>query len=411
MIFTLFMFLYILKEYITRFGVINGECYVSWCKNVLPFCKWSLGWKQYVKDSSNRNDYKYKKRIVILSNHQNMIDFVHLQYFVSNNFPEHIPVFVINNRYSSVPLYGRYVDKFTIPIHGDITKDSITIERKINELKDKKVVIILFPEGKIYEKENIDKSNSWCKKQNIENYTNVLCPRTKGLYTIINKFKPDVMLQSYLTYSDDIHHEKGKQYTDFINGNLPRIANLDIRKINMDTFKLNTIEEFTNTFYAYWRGVDTILIETYEKYKKIHTSFLENKYILHDYMIPYNQITWVSSKYNLVFIPFAFWVHGFWYGILALSLLFTSYQYHVLKKWLWVDVSVALTTACVSLYLSKHTITRIFLLYGLLMYGLHKSFKYLFNIREKDASYFLHSSLHAIGSSHILVEFLMNSLV
>jgi hypothetical protein len=54
--------------------------------------------------------------------------------------------------------------------------------------------IFIFPEGTLFYKPMIEKSNDICKKLNIKNFKNVLCPKING-YNCINK----ILRPKYIT--------------------------------------------------------------------------------------------------------------------------------------------------------------------------------------------------------------------
>lgn len=413
-LFIFICYLLFIKEYIYSFGKLEFNNLQRFSIELMNYCKWIMGWEQIVHTKCLDNELvqlRETNKILLISNHQNMIDFVHLQYFISVNFPMHKMLFVINSGYKSVPFFGKYMDNLAIPIEGNYAVDKQIIEKKINCHKDEKVILVLFPEGKIIHKENVKKSIEWCKNNNIKSYTHTLAPRTKGIYTVLRSFNPDTVLQSYISYCDDIHHSKGVEYIDFINGNLPRICNITIKKANLlINMSYHSFSTFEKKFYTYWRKIDRFIRKQYKRYENKHIQFEKDKHMFHDYVIPMNEITWVSSKYNLLFLPFAFMTHGFWYGMLAVLLLVTSYQYHVFKKWKYIDIIVACSTLTISFYLSKHNHSKIFLLYGVFLYILYKFFMKYLHVKEKDTTYFFHSGLHALGTTHIFVEFLLDTI-
>ncbi len=66
--------------------------------------------------------------------------------------------------------------------------------------------VFIFPEGTLFYKPMIDKSNQICKENNIKKYKNVLCPKTNGFNTLKQILKPKYITNITLKY---IFEKKG----------------------------------------------------------------------------------------------------------------------------------------------------------------------------------------------------------
>ena len=72
--------------------------------------------------------------------------------------------------------------------------ESIRLNTNINSS------VFIFPEGTLYYKPMIEKSNQICRKNNIEKYFNVLCPKANGFNTLKEILKPKYITNITLKY-------------------------------------------------------------------------------------------------------------------------------------------------------------------------------------------------------------------
>lgn len=405
MLFLLINYFIAVREYIASFGDVTKQEHARWALDLMKYCEWALGWSQ----QSTPIHVKTPNRILFLSNHQNMCDFAHVQYYLFKHFPQHRILFIMHKRYKDMPLFDKGIRKHIL-LEGTYETDQHEISTKLDQYKHENLVVVLFPEGKIYHDTNITKSIQWCETNNIKPYTTTLCPRVKGIRLVVDQLDPTCILQNHIVYGDDIHHTKGTEYMHFVNGNLPRHAEMTIKDVTYikDYFKKEPCEDL---FYEYWHTVDVEVTKQYNQFKEMHEQFHKNKHIFHDYMVEKNHVNWVSSKYMVLLLPIGFANHGILFGLLSCILLFTSYNYHVYRKNKLFDMTIAFSIILSSYYLSKHRITHIYLAITCLLYILNKAQEYLFQTHDTHMSVFLHSTLHAIGVNHILVEFLLNFLI
>ena len=168
-----------------------------------------------VKINSNGIEINPDK-VLLISNHSKLIDYITLHTVLTRKYPNHLPVFVSVDKVKKIPYYGSIFAKNYIIINRKDTETSISdMIQKCKKLKYKKVVIVLFPEGDIYRHKNIVKSNNYCKKNNIQMFNNVLCPKVKAYDTILKYFNPDQVHLSKLAYYKD--HSTFLGYSDFLN--------------------------------------------------------------------------------------------------------------------------------------------------------------------------------------------------
>ena len=139
----------------------------------------------------------------IISNHISEFDVFILYYIFSMNNYE--CRWIGDERLQNLPILGKWSSyKKTIFINR--LKNGITQLKKNIKPNDK---IMFFPEGTLYYKPMITKSNEICKKNNMKKFNNVLCPKINGFNTITNIIKCTKITNITLIY-----HYKDKSYLE-----------------------------------------------------------------------------------------------------------------------------------------------------------------------------------------------------
>lgn len=188
-------------------------------------------------------------KILLVSNHVNLVDFIHIHNFVNVTYPNHLPVFIAVDKIKKIPLYGKILSEHYILINRR-KADMRTFLAKCQKYNDKKVIMIIFPEGDIYSTNNKQKSDRWEIKINSSHrFNNLLYPKIKGLYAIIETFKPDNILLSVMIYNSTLF----KNYNDFINPFI-LIPNCFMGVVDCEKIRYNT-----DLFMDMWKRVDNLL--------------------------------------------------------------------------------------------------------------------------------------------------------
>lgn len=229
-----------------------------------------FNWKQNICFSSKkvRENINNENNILLISNHNSLTDFFHFISYVNIYHPQHRIVFVTKKDFSQIPILGNIIEKNCILLENDIMKDEYNIKKSIENIKrkNKKNIIIFFPEGKIFNNDNVERSNKWCNKINIEPFKKVVCPHYKGLYYIIKYFNPDKINSCFLYFNDDMNNNKGKEYYHYFTGYLPKYSQFyikdgeNIRKHYEKSIRINDEEYFKNKIYKYWRKIDNFIL-------------------------------------------------------------------------------------------------------------------------------------------------------
>jgi hypothetical protein len=248
-------FLYVLFEYVYCFRDLNYKS----LKRVLSYSNWFgekiIGWNTNtfinINDKENIPD-----KLVIISNHINFIDAVIIPNLLVNKFTEHKLMFITREKYGNIPIIGQYFRKNHILIKNNLEEDLQLIKKKINDFTklNKKIIILIFPEGTFMTNNTIKNSNNYCNKISIQPYKRCLAPRTSGIFSILNIIKPTLIGVSSIIYTDNLQNNKGTKYSHFLYDYFPKFCNVSLKLINIDKFNLENRKEFDDEFYEFWRN-------------------------------------------------------------------------------------------------------------------------------------------------------------
>jgi hypothetical protein len=400
--FILYNYYLIVREYIISCGYLSYKFQYKWGLDIYQYNKWLYKSKQTVNDKSFTSK---KNKILMICNHESLVDFMNIQIYLSKTYPEYRHIFIAD-KLNYLPLISNFVNKNNIMVDNNKLCYNDDIEHLLYNTNNNKFIVVLFIEGCIYRKYNIEKSNKWCDKIEIPRFNNLLCPRTKAFEEIIQKTKFDSIIQTIITYPDDIHRIKARKYIDFFTNHLPRISH--IFTYDITNLFYGKHHDLYNTIMSHWREVDNIIQTYYNEYTNLFDNFIKNKHIFHDLVIEYSDITWNSSKYLIYFIPLSYFTYGFYYAIGVTLILYTSYQYHVHHKLKKLDMFVSSCMVITSYICSYTMIGCIIITLGVILYMIEKIIEYSYP--KKLILYYIHSSMHMFVFVHIVIEFLYKHL-
>jgi 1-acyl-sn-glycerol-3-phosphate acyltransferase len=400
--------------------------------NFYKFLTWFLGWSLEIKMSSKTEKYlkKINKRnkkdsssqsssqpnkILLVINHENLSDFTNVSKLISDQFTDYKIMYVMNKALTKLPGMGGYFKKNSII--NDNKNLLKNIKEKVNKIKDQKIVVVIFPEGKIFNTTNVkDRDNFYeknYKKMKLPNNKHTLIPKCKGIFEILKIYNPDITYQVCLSYADDIERKKARFYKQMLTCDMARncIAELSLfpYKRFKKHIKSNNYDNFRDEFYDYWNELDHKIGKIYLKYKAERVNVLKKSKYYYDKLIPINHILWNSSKYLFFVIPFAFMYHGIIYALLASLLLFTSYQYHYHGRMKYYDVLTAMIVMAISYCKSNHIYSKNMLLASGGFYIINKFIEMLLKSQNNMHDKFLHSILHVLAYGHIFVDYLFHN--
>lgn len=291
-----------------------------------------MNWKHNLKTNLNIEKINKLNKLLLISNHSNLSDFVHILYIMRTLFPEHKIMGVTLKMFVKikVPYITEELENHHILLEGNYENDKLFIEKQLEKFKNEKIIILLFPEGTIYNNREIRKSIEWCKKNNLKLFKETLCPRSKGLYTILDIFKPDYVIQALMTYKDDPERIKGNEFIHILENNFPLLCDVELYKSDViDVFKKSKdMDDFTNLFYNYWYDIDDKIIKRYIKIRKLHEIIKNNKQLFYDYTHDTNKMLLTLYNYMVLIIPLIYYKYGFKVASIISIIVFIIYKYY-----------------------------------------------------------------------------------
>lgn len=133
-----------------------------------------------------------------ISNHVSELDvFILYVLFTNGDFKYK---WISDKRFKTFPILGPWA-KYNETIF--ISRNDGSGSKKIKKQTKPTDNVFIFPEGTLFYKPMIDKSNELCKKLNIKPYKNVLCPKENGFNTLLKILKPKYITDITLDYMYD----------------------------------------------------------------------------------------------------------------------------------------------------------------------------------------------------------------
>jgi 1-acyl-sn-glycerol-3-phosphate acyltransferase len=172
--------------------------------------------------------------------------------------------FVLKNEIIYTPGFGYIMYASSdIKLNRNWEKDREIIGKQINKLSeninDKKQIILIFPEGTRLTQKKLKEGQEFSKKNNIEVYNNLLVPKTKGLWFIINHLKNSRRLGRVWDVTLVIPKYMGKSaYLTDIFGKSIGPVYMDIRQLNLPK-STQDLEKFKNWFLKNWKIKDDFI--------------------------------------------------------------------------------------------------------------------------------------------------------
>ena len=225
-----------------------------------------------------KNEYLNINRILLISNHLNVLDCVNIQKFISSYYTDYLPVYIMSESVKKIPIYGKWVDKHCILIKNNIKYDKKIIEDKCKFLynkstKDKKYIFILFPEGCLRNAHNIIRNNNWCIKNNIKKFNNLINPRKTGFDLILNNFKPQKLILTSMIYGDDILNKKSQNFYSLFILNVAKKCNIYVCDISEYIKDINYNIDIKNILPNSYILENSIIYRIWQKHDILHLGF------------------------------------------------------------------------------------------------------------------------------------------
>ena len=399
--FLFFLFIFTISNYLYQKIVFKDISLKKYIDQLFILNKYLFNWSiEYEKeDDHNINNIN---KILAIFNHPTMLDGLFILKYLTEIYPEYKIIFVAKKELINIPFIGYYIKNNFICLERDLNKDLYYIEDTINLYMKKynKIIIVIFPEGTTKCKETITKSNIWCKKNNLTNYNNLLCPRYAGLEIIYKVFQPNLILNNLIYYLDDnpYYPTKCLYEKDLLGFNILFKCKIISQKLNMSNINFKT------QIYKIWEINDNILNIEFKKINYIY-NLIDKYYNIHPNLIKKNELMYQTSKLFLLLVPISIYTNGILYGINTFCVFITSYLYHNYQKYKLLDMICSSILILLSYFYISHLYSFIFMSLGIICYliGL-----YLHKIHNNiNLSIFFHNLLHIFCSMHIIIEYLL----
>ena len=255
----------ILSQSFVKFMLINGfKCNFYQAQTEQKI-------KELLKNSKDKID-------IIISNHISNID-----YFILLCFLKQYKIYdyngIIGNSVKYYPGVGLIMNLTnSIEVNKNWQLDKNIIEPQLDEISldnKSKHVIIIFPEGMRMMEDRLITAQQFSKDNNIHRYENVLVPKIKGIWTIINHLTKTNRLGNIWDVSVIIpkYLRKKAELLDLIKCNIGNIF------IHMRTVSIKAnynYDEFKENFYDFWKEKDD-LITNYKKFNYNEINFNDKK--------------------------------------------------------------------------------------------------------------------------------------
>jgi 1-acyl-sn-glycerol-3-phosphate acyltransferase len=231
--------------------------------------------EQLIKQNPNLID-------IIICNHISAIDFLivmaYLQKFKIQNFN-----FVLKNEIIYIPGFGLIMyTNSDIKLNRKWDKDKDNLRKQINKIKVEsnkdKQIILIFPEGTRLNKNKLNKAQKFSVDNNLPVFNNLLVPKTKGLWYLINYLKTSNKLGRVWDLTLVVPKFLGKS-TNIIKITTQPIGPVYgiFRELELDKNNYQDLNQFKFWFLKNWKIKDNFL----QNYK----SFIYNKIILNDFKL------------------------------------------------------------------------------------------------------------------------------
>lgn len=227
--------------------------------------------KTFIHNSSVKNLKTMKKESddkidVIISNHFSTVDFMIIFYIVGLLKRSKFSI-IMKKEILLYPGVGIVIcTKENIHVNRKWIKDQKLLSKGLDRIKDG--FIIIFPEGTRFCKSKYEESINHAKNNNLIPYQNLLIPRVKGFYTIVNQLKEKnklgniydmTIIVPYMVKNRfEREYDMGSLFTTDLKKSLIKI-DIRVPPKNLKNYKI-----FKKWLFSIWRDKDNF-ISNYEK--------------------------------------------------------------------------------------------------------------------------------------------------
>lgn len=351
---------------------------------VAQFSKWLFRIRHSIECDG---DIGHHDIILLAATHQNMLDFIVMNELLTIRFPHHRPVYVLSD-YSIRALFP-FVEHLMRQMHIVVNKGC---DLSVDDLKDKflrlgfpheKLVVVLFPEGRLFTPENHRKSVEYTRASGVAPFDLVLMPRCRAFdairqaitdLTAEEKYTTCAIAGVVLCYPE--FDKKTFAFTKKYDLVFPPFS------VTMADWTLFDIAD--KNIVDVWRVVDSILQD-----KTTVAATDDGK----------EDLLWATSQLLYFGIPVVFLQYGLVATLILMLLLFTSYQWHCHHVWRKEDRFVAMISYCAFFSIYRERRARIMLLLGLAAHVFFERFS-----TNRRSRLFGHMALHAFCYMSVFAE-------
>lgn len=222
------------------FALTRNSGYAQWIVfNVIFSLQWLImGCDFYIDNKFVRPE----KKTLIICNHPSYFDAMPIFWWAAKYNRMQDLVFVGKNSVAHAPIIGPIMANSYLLINRNFDADKGNIMTYCENLNmsDKPYIFVIFPEGTTYDEPTISKSNEYADENQINRFSNVLCPRTRGTQLILETLKPDSILDMTIIYDDYAKCYGSLQGLPFasskglINGQYPQSTTINIVDVTLD---------------------------------------------------------------------------------------------------------------------------------------------------------------------------------
>mgnify|MGYP000297629202 CR=1 FL=1 len=177
------------------------------------------------------------------------------------------------------------------------------IEKFNNNVSSKKEVLIIFPEGTRYTKDKFDIAQNFSKSKGIPVYDNLLVPKARGLWFLINNFKKANKLGRVWDITLTVPSILGKSgYIQDLIGKPVGPVYGTIKELKLD-FNHEDLETFKSWLFKNWKNKDDF-IRYYKNfiYKKLYFDNTKYKHLAIIVLVCFIFSLFLSKKYGRYYL-------------------------------------------------------------------------------------------------------------
>ena len=232
--------------------------------------------------------YPTKDKIdIVMANHFSTIDWeLILSMFNKSNI--HNYIIVGKKELNYFPGFGLHfmIDKH-IKLVRNWEQDKESLFKQIDKINNG--VIFIFPEGTRYDEDKFKKAQDFSLNNNLPIYTNLLVPKSKGLWSIYNQLKEKNKLGKIIDMTMILKNYKNKNvYLSDLNNDIGDVYIIN-RELEYPSNYINN-EDFKKYLLNEWKNKDIIM----NNYNKINYNILELKNNLFDLYIAFLLIALIT---------------------------------------------------------------------------------------------------------------------